>query len=113
MKKYIIGIGVFLSLIIVAIILFFAFKNNNRFVGKWRALNSGDNYYYVFNKDNTCSYVMQNAKLDCTYEIDDTKLIILYNGEKKAKSYLYRFDKEKLVINDDEGKDNYFVPYNE
>ena len=111
MKKYIVGIGIFLLLAIVVFVLFI--PKRNRLVGRWRALNSGDNYYYIFNKDKTCYYIMPNARLDCTYEIDDVKINILFKGEKKTKSYPFRFDNDNLIINDEFGKDNVFVPYND
>ena len=76
MKKYIVGIGIFLLLAIVVFVLFI--PKRNRLVGRWRSLNSGDNYYYIFNKDKTCFYIMPNARLDCTYEIDDVKINILF-----------------------------------
>ena len=109
--RYIIILGDKMKNYIVVFVLFI--PKRNRLVGRWRALNSGDNYYYIFNKDKTCFYIMPNARLDCTYEIDDVKINILFKGEKKTKSYPFRFDNDNLIINDEFGKDNVFVPYND
>ena len=72
-------------------------------------METNDEYYYIFNEDKTCSYEMKVARLDCSYEIDDTTLTILYDGNESANAYKYRFDKHTLVITDNNGKDNKFT----
>ena len=78
-------------------------------VGKWKAVDTNNEYYYIFNKDKTCSYEMTVARLDCTYEENDGELKILFNGSDKQNTYEYRFDKDYLIIKDNTGKDNKFI----
>ena len=89
-KKY------FIITLIILLIILMIFKliinNNKSIIGKWKAIDTKDEYYYIFNKDKTCSYEMTVAKLNCTYEIKDTKLIILYKDEKGKDN---KFKKQK------------------
>jgi hypothetical protein len=52
---------------------------------------------------------MMVARLDCTYEIDDEKLIILFNGNEKPNTFQYYFDNNTLIIKDNTGKENKFI----
>ncbi len=99
MKKYI-----FILLLLVVIT-----GCKKSIIGKWKAIETNNEYYFVFNKDKTCSYEMTVARLDCTYEEDGEKLTILYKGNEKDKTYQYRFDGSTLIIRDDTGKDNKFT----
>lgn len=99
MKKYI-----FILLLLVVIT-----GCKKSIIGKWKAIETNNEYYFVFNKDKTCSYEMTVARLDCTYEEDGEKLTILYKGNEKAKTYQYRFDGSTLIIRDDTDKDNKFT----
>jgi len=99
MKKYI-----FILLLLVVIT-----GCKKSIIGKWKAIETNNEYYYMFNKDKTCSYEMTVARLDCTYEEDGEKLTILYKGNEKPKTYQYRFDGSTLIIRDDTGKDNKFT----
>ena len=101
MKKYFLGIVLFLLLIMNT-------GCKKSIIGKWKAMDTNGEYYYIFNADKTCSYEMKVARLDCTYEIDDNKITILYKGNSKANTYEYKFDGHTLVIKDDAGKDNKF-----
>ncbi len=78
-------------------------------VGKWKSVNSNNEYFYIFNDDKTCSYEMTVARLDCTYKANDGKLDVLFNGNKKSNIYEYRFENNYLIIKDSTGKDNKFV----
>ena len=102
MKKYILGLVLFLSLFLLT-------GCKKSIVGKWKANDTKTEYYYIFNSDKTCSYEMTVARLDCTYEHDDTKLTILYNGNDKPTTYEYRFEGSNLIIKDDKGNDNKFT----
>lgn len=108
MKKYCLGIMLLLILILTT-------GCKKSIVGKWKSIDAKSEYYYLFNEDNTCSYEMKVARLDCTYEEDDERLIILFNGNDKARIYKYRFERSNpfqkniLVIIDDTGKDNRFI----
>ena len=102
MKKYLLGILLFLLLILST-----GCKKN--IIGKWKSLDKKNEYYYIFNADKSCSYEMTFARLDCTYEIEGNKLIILYKGSEKAKTYEYKFKDDTLIIKDDTGNDNKFV----
>lgn len=105
-KKYLVAI-ILLSLIFI--ILFIIIGNKKSVIGKWRAIETDNEYYYIFNKDKTCSYEMLVARLDCTYEDDGEKLTILYKGNETAKSFYYHFDGSTLIIKDDAGRDNKFI----
>ena len=107
MKKYIIWAILFLSLSLI--ILFLVISNKPSIVGKWKSVGKDNEYYYIFNNDKSCSYKMTAARLKCTYKVDDTKLIILYDGSKKSITFDYELDKEKLIIIDQKGKKNKFV----
>ena len=105
MKKYLLGFIIFLLLIISIIIII----NKRRIIGKWKAVDTEYEYYYIFNKDNTCSYEMTGARLECTYEETKNDLIILYNGNDKKHTYKYSFKGKYLIIRDNTGKDNKFI----
>lgn len=107
MKKYIILGIVFISLVIIATNCI-----QKNIIGKWKAIDTNIEYYYIFNKDKTCSYEMKVARLDCTYELNDDKLTILYNGNTKANTYEYHFEGSTLIIKNDIGKDNKFIKEN-
>lgn len=102
MKKYLFGIVLFL-------LLFITTGCKKSIIGKWKAIETNSEYYYIFNDDKTCSYEMTVARLDCTYEDDGEKLIILYKGKDKPITFKYHFDGNILIINDDTGKDNKFI----
>ena len=102
MKKHF--LGVFLLLL-----LFLVTGCGNSIIGKWKSVDTDNEYYYIFNEDKTCSYEMTVARLDCTYEEEDGKLKILFNGNEKPNTYEYRFEKDNLIINDNAGKDNKFI----
>ena len=113
MKKYRKIIIAILLLILIIIIFLIAKNNKKTIVGKWKAVNSKDDYYYIFNKDKTCSYEMTVARLDCTYEVSETEISILYKGNTKPTKFEYRFDGNKLIIKDDKGNDNEFTKQKE
>ena len=102
MKKYFLGI-MLLSLLILTT------GCKKSVVGKWKAIDSKTEYYYIFNKDKTCSYEMVGARLDCTYQEDENKLTILYNGSEIEYKLDYRFEDDMLIITDYTGNDNKFV----
>ena len=102
MKKHILGIVLLLTLVLIT-------GCKKSIVGKWKAIDTKTEYYYIFNNDKTCSYEMTVARLDCTYEENDGKLIILYNGNTKPTIYEYRFEGSTLIIKDDNDKDNKFI----
>ena len=107
MKKYIIWAILFLSLSLI--ILFLVVSNKKSIVGKWKSVGKKNEFYYIFNTDKSCSYKMTAAKLNCTYKLDDSKLIILYDGSKKNITFDYEFEKDKLIIIDQKGNKNKFV----
>ena len=102
MKNYILGITLLL-------LLFITTGCKKSIVGRWKSIETTNDYYYIFNDDKTCSYEMTVARLDCTYELDDEKITILYNGNDKPKTYQYRFEDNMLIIRDNTGKDNKFI----
>ena len=104
MKKYYIGI-LFLLLILTT-------GCSKSIIGKWKAIDSKDEYYYIFNVDKTCSYEMRVARLDCTYEIDDDKINIIYKGNDKKNTFTYKIKGNILIIKDDTGKNNKFSKIN-
>ena len=102
MKKYLLGIVLFS-------LLFLTTGVKKSIVGKWKTIETDNEYLYICNKDKTCSYEMLVARLDCTYEDDGEKLTILYKGNKTPKTFYYHFDGSTLIIKDDAGKDNKFI----
>ena len=106
MKKYLLGIILFLLLSLILVMIIF---NKEKIVGKWMAIDSAYEYYYIFNKDKTCSYEMVGARLDCTYYEKDDELIISYKGTDRKYTFKYRFEDGKLIIQDCTGKDNKFI----
>ena len=102
MKNYVLGITLLL-------LLFITTGCKKSIVGRWKSIETTNDYYYIFNDDKTCSYEMTVARLDCTYELDDEKITILYNGNDKPKTYQYRFEDNMLIIRDNTGKDNKFI----
>ena len=105
MKKYFFGVLFFL-------LLFLATGCKQSIVGRWKSIDTENEYYYLFNHDKTCSYEMRVARLDCTYEIDDNKIYILYNGNDEAHTFQYRFEENNLIIQDESGKSSKFVKAN-
>ena len=102
MKKFFLGVFIFVLLLLIT-------GCKKSIIGKWKSVGANSEYYYLFNKDKTCSYEMLAARLDCTYEEDDGKLTILFKGNEKPNKYEYRFEKDSLIIKDNTGKDNKFV----
>ncbi len=105
MKKYFLGTFLLLLLILTT-------GCKKSLVGKWKSINAQNEYYYIFNEDNTCSYEMTVARLSCVYEEENGILTILYNGNDTAKNFEYRFEGNTLIIKDDNGKDNKFTRQN-
>ena len=99
------------KIFLVAILLlsFLSTGCKKSIVGKWKAIDTDNEYYYIFNKDKTCSYEMTVARLNCTYEINDKILTILYEGNSKSNTFEYQFKGNNLIIKDSTGKDNEFV----
>ena len=96
-------------MLLIFLLLFLIIGRKKSIIGKWKAEDEKNTYYYIFNADKTCSYEMTVARLDCTYEINESKITILYNGNEKTNTYEYRFEKNKLIIKDSTGKDNIFT----
>ena len=100
MKKFMFGILLFLLLLTTGC--------KKSIVGKWKSIDTKNEYYYIFNKDKTCSYEMTVARLDCTYEDDGEKLIILYKGKDKPITFNYTFEGSTLIIKDSANKEYKF-----
>ena len=106
MKKY-----YYMMLLLVLLLLTTGCKKG--IVGKWKAIDVKDEYYYIFNNDKTCSYQMKFAKLSCTYEIDEENITILFIGNTKSNNYKYQLKDNSLIIKDESGKDNKFIKVKE
>lgn len=75
-------------------------KNDvNPIVGKW--VNGA--YVYTFNEDNTCTYDANGTKMDCTYEITDDKISILYKNSTSPFETTYKIKNNLLTIKDSFG----------
>ena len=96
MKKYCL-------MIILVLLLASGCGNKNKLIGKWKAENANDEYYYTFNKDKTCGYETAGARLSCTYEFDNEKVTILYKGNDNAIVYEYKVEGNTLTIKDSFG----------
>lgn len=105
-KAYIFGI---IIILLFLLLLLLTSGGKKSIVGKWKSIDKKNEYYYIFNKNKTCSYEMIVARLDCTYEIDDNKISILYKGNTKTNNFKYQIDGNTLIIKDENGKDNKFV----
>lgn len=104
MKKiYIFGI------ISILLLLLLTSGCKKSIVGKWKSIDTKNEYYYIFNKNKTCSYEMIVARLDCTYEINDNRISIIYKGNTKINTFKYQIEGNTLIIKDENGKDNKFV----
>ncbi len=113
MKKNFLGITIILLLVLSIILVLVLITNKKKsIVGKWKAVDTESEYYYIFNDDKTCSYEMTVARLNCKYKQDNEKLTILYDGDDRKIKYEYRFQKDMLIIKDENGKDNKFVKAN-
>ena len=66
-------------------------------IGSW----AYGSYVYTFNEDKTCSYSTRK----CTYEVNDNKLSILYDGDTTPFETTYEIDGDKLIIKDSFGND--------
>ncbi len=71
-------------------------KDNNKIVGKW----AYGSFVYTFNADNTCNYNAAGTNLDCTYEIKEDKLSILYKGNTETFDTKFKIEDDKLIIKD-------------
>ncbi len=99
--------GLFLAFV-AAIILFTGCGSRTTIVGKWEA-DGYKGFIYTFNEDKTCSYDVAGSKRDCTYEMKDNKLSILFNGDTAPFETEYRIENNQLIIKDSLGND---VKYN-
>lgn len=102
MKKYLLGIVLLSSIFLIT-------GCGKKIVGKWKAIESTNEYYYIFNNDNTCSYELAVARLDCTYEDNGKNITILYKGNPTPSTYEYQLDGDTMIIKDDNGNDNKFI----
>jgi len=96
----------FLSLLVIATICIGVTGCNNTkknpIVGKWAYSSS---FVYTFNEDKTCEYNVSGTIMKCTYEIEDNKLSILYNGDTIPFDTTYSIKDDKLTIKDSMGTD--------
>ena len=104
MKKYII-----LAIVFSLLTIIITKSSQKSIVGKWKAIESNTEYYYIFNNDKTCSYEMNVARLNCTYKKDRKKITILYKGNEKENTYEYYFEGKTLIIKDEKGTNNKFI----
>lgn len=109
-KKYILAFTAILLIIITILILIIG--NKKSIIGIWKSVDTDSTYYYIFNKDKTCSYEMKVARLGCTFKYDDEKIIIEYNGSPKEKIFEYRLEKDVLIIKDKSGQEHKFIKEN-
>ena len=94
-----------LGLVLVLSILLITACSKNKLVGKWKAIDTGIDYFYTFNEDKTCIYEMTGAKMDCTYEMEGKRITILYKGSSTPNSYEYKIDKDTLTLKDNLGNE--------
>ena len=111
MKRSYVGIAILIILLLTIIIVIIT-DSQKSIVGKWKAVGTEKEYYYIFNEDKTCAYEMKVARLGCTYEENEGKLIILYDGNTEPTTYEYIFKRSMLIIKDETGKDNMFIKEN-
>lgn len=96
-------------LIIIIFLILITGCSKKTIIGKWKSTDTKKEYYYIFNEDKTCSYEMPAARLDCTYEIDNNQIKILYKGNDKPNTFEYQLKDESLIIKDESNNYNEFT----
>lgn len=114
MKKRTVSIFVALMLVISVLMITGCSKDKGdkeskkSIIGSWKN-DTGYDFIYTFDSDNTGSYTAFGNKMNFTYEDDGTKVTILYRGNTTPSTYEYRIDGNKLIIKDSFGEDMEYV----
>lgn len=78
----------------------------NTIVGSWKY--DGADYTYTFNEDGTGDYNAAGTIMEFTYETEDKKISILFNGNTAPFESEFSIDGDTLNIIDSFGKDTLY-----
>ena len=95
------------SISLFALLLLTGCGKDKGLVGVWYYDGMSDTYY-TFNEDKTCSYTYMGSTSNCTYEDDETRVTIMYEGKTIANVFEYTIDGNKLTILDSYGNENIY-----
>ena len=76
-------------------------------LGQWEYESGG--FIYTFKADGTGNYDMFGTDMPFTYEADDGKVSILYEGNSAPTDMEYRLDGDKLILVDFFGSDTVYI----
>lgn len=76
-------------------------------VGRWKYKNN-DKIVYVFEKDGTGLYELNNRRMKFTYKVKKDNLSIKYEGNKDSFDTKYSIKGDILTIVDANGKDQLY-----
>lgn len=110
MKKTKIIINLFLIIFLSVFLLCGCKKNDNSklLIGTWYYSTSDkvrNDIFYEFKDDNTGKYYFYGESKVFTYEIDDKKLTIKYEGGTNTNSFDYKIENNVLTIKDNNSTD--------
>ena len=82
-------------------------SNTPTIVGTW-VYKDSDSFEYTFKKDGTGTYLVGTTEMKFTYETDDNKLSILYDGSTVPFETEYSIKDDVLNIKDSLGEDTLY-----
>ena len=74
-------------------------------VGSWKR----DGYIYTFYNSHTGYYEVSGTKLNFTYKDEGKTISILYNGNVNSSDFEYKFEGNKLIIKNHNGKNMEYI----
>ncbi len=77
-------------------------------VGKWASEQYSGQFVYTFNEDGTGNYDAMGTVREFTYETNEDKISILYNGDTVAFESTFTLDGDKLNVKDSFGNDTIY-----
>ena len=84
-------------------------KKTSEVVGQWASEKYDGVFIYTFNEDGTGTYELGETKKSFTWETEDSKITILYDGDMKAFEAEYRVEDNKLILKDSMGNDTVYT----
>lgn len=91
---------IIISIIVISIILLFAFTSTNPIVGTWEGTVLNMKTVYVFNKDGTYESFLQSTVADGTYgtySVND-KTLVLSSSDGKSREIRYSLHDNTLIL---------------
>ena len=81
--------------------------DSSSIVGRWKYKNNSKSIY-IFKKDGTGIYELENNRNEFTYKAKGKKLSIKYNGSEDSFDTTYSIKDDVLTIVDAKGKDQLY-----